>query len=109
VRILFITDTIGVALLVGPLVVTRLGARARAALGMARVAGRQVLSLGWSATPPAARLTEEVLFGHLVQSVFFSNFPLVPWFGVYLAGSAVGSGSRACTGQGRCARRRSAS
>jgi uncharacterized membrane protein len=43
-----------------------------------------------SSTLPAARLTEEVLFGHLVQSVLFSHFPLVPWFGVSLAGSAMG-------------------
>lgn len=90
VRILFMTDTIGVALLVGPLLVTRMGARARLALGMALVAGSQALSLGMSSTLPVAQLTEEVLFGHLVQSVLFSNFPLVPWFGVYLAGSAVG-------------------
>ena len=90
VRIFFMTDTIGVALLVGPLLVTRLGARVRAAMGVAMATGSWALSLGMSSTLPAARLTEEVLFGHLVQSVLFSNFPLVPWFGVYLAGSAMG-------------------
>ena len=101
VRILFMTDTIGVALLVGPLLVTRLGARGRAALGVALVTGSWALSLGMSSTLPAARFTEEVLFGHLVQSVLFSNFPLVPWFGVYLAGSAVGEwfGDRLRAGQ----------
>jgi len=52
--------------------------------------GSWALSLGMSSTLPAARLTEEVLFGHLVQSVLFSHFPLVPWFGVSLAGSAMG-------------------
>ncbi len=90
VRILFVTDTIGVAMIVGPLLVTRLGARARAALGGALFAGSWALSLGVTSTQPVARLLEEVLFGHVVQSVLFSNFPLVPWFGVFLAGSAVG-------------------
>lgn len=108
VRILFVTDTIGVALLVGPLLVTRLGPRARAALGVALFAGSWALSLGLHSTLPAAQFLEEVLFGHAVQSVLFSNFPLVPWFGVYLAGSAVGEwfGDRLRAGEVRRAARR---
>ncbi|NMO22327.1 DUF1624 domain-containing protein [Pyxidicoccus fallax] len=90
VRILFVTDTIGAALLMGPLLVPYLGARARLALGLGLFTASWALSLGVHSTGLAANLVEEVLFGHLVQSVLFSNFPLVPWFGVYLAGSAVG-------------------
>ncbi|NBD10049.1 MULTISPECIES: heparan-alpha-glucosaminide N-acetyltransferase domain-containing protein [Corallococcus] len=89
-RILPVTDTIGLALLVGPWVVTRLDGRARAWLGVGLFALSWTVSLCWWPEAAVARTLKEALFGQRELSVLLSSFPVVPWLGVYLVGSMFG-------------------
>lgn len=89
-RVLLVTDTIGLALLVGPSLVTRLGGKARAALGLGLFASSWVLSLGWWPHSLVAETVKEVLFGQPHLTVLLSGFPVIPWLGVYLVGSLFG-------------------
>jgi uncharacterized membrane protein len=98
----FVTDTIAVCLVVGPLVVLRLGPRAR--LGAA--AAGYVLSWVVVALPPWpgwAGGVREVLFGALRLEHLGYGFPVVPWLCVYLAATPLGERLRALreAGEGR--------
>lgn len=90
-RALPITDTIGVCLLLGPAIVERLSARGRVWLAAVLVAA------SWAtiyAIPETAgvgvRIVENALVGFRRESWWFYSFPVVPWLGVYLFGTAVG-------------------
>jgi uncharacterized membrane protein len=89
-RVLPVTDTIGLALLVGPSLVTRLGGQARAMLGLGLFAVSWLLSLEWWPHSLAAETFKEVLFGQQHLTVLVSGFPTIPWLGFYLVGSLFG-------------------
>jgi uncharacterized membrane protein len=85
------TDTIGVCIIVGPLLVARLGRARRLLLGAA------LLAVSWTVIiatpddiPTAARVVQHALFGHSGNNWWYSSFPVVPWFAVYLLGTVVG-------------------
>ncbi|MFL5582820.1 MAG: acyltransferase family protein [Gemmatimonadaceae bacterium] len=90
-RTIFITDTIAFALLVGPWIVARTGARARVLTAAALVAVSWAVIL---AAPPDAplplRVLQEALFGSAGDTWIPYNFPLIPWLGVYLLGTVIG-------------------
>lgn len=91
-RVLFITDTLGVCLIVGALLITSLGAGARLALGAACLLGAWLLILFW--WPPAqshAWWFKDILTADWRVDGFAYKFPLLPWFGLYLMGSSAGS------------------
>ncbi|MBF5043664.1 DUF1624 domain-containing protein [Aggregicoccus sp. 17bor-14] len=86
-----VTDTIGVALLVGPLLVPRLSARVRLLLSAGLYALSQVLVYAWTPHAMAAQLVKDVLLGisdshHLL----IYCFPFAPWIALYCAGSVLG-------------------
>jgi hypothetical protein len=90
-RVLPITDTIGVCILVGPALAERMTRRARLVFACA------LLTLTWSLilTLPlrlssGARIIEGALFGTLHDPWWFYSFPVVPWFAVYMVGSVIG-------------------
>jgi uncharacterized membrane protein len=89
-RILPVTDTIGLALLLGPWVVTRLDGRARALLGAGLFTLSWIVSLCWWPESSVARTLKEAFFGQRQLTVMLSTFPVVPWLGVYLMGSLFG-------------------
>ena len=86
----FITDTIGVCLLVGPSMVRRLSARARLAFAGAMYAASWWLVRAWHPTALVARFIKDTVVGPMGASTRLYNFPLLPWFAVYLAGTALG-------------------
>lgn len=91
-RVLFITDTLGVCLIVGSLLITSLGVRARLALGAACLLGAWLLILFW--WPPAGSQAwwfKDILTADWKADGFAYKFPLLPWFGLYLMGSSAGS------------------
>jgi amino acid adenylation domain-containing protein len=90
-HLVLITDAIAVSLLVGTRLVTRMGARQRLLLGALLFMASWVAAL--ASHPPVGSTL------HVLQATFLGtreplprtwNFPLVPWLGVYLAGSALG-------------------
>jgi uncharacterized membrane protein len=85
-----ITDAIGVAMLLGPALVTRLSARARLAVSGAAFALMWIAVLAWHPTGHAGRLVAETLFGSLSPGIYTGAFPIVPWCCLDLAGTALG-------------------
>jgi uncharacterized membrane protein len=90
-RVLPITDTIGVCLLIGPLLVERVTRRARGviAAGLLALTWTVILTLPLHPTE-ATRIVEGALFGAGNNPWWFYSFPVVPWFAVYLLGSVIG-------------------
>ena len=88
-RFVFITDVIGVAIIVGPSLVMWTSAAARAVLGVSLLLLTWAVSYFW--TPHGAMAAELVryAFGKPVEPMF-SGFPLVPWLGVYVLATILG-------------------
>lgn len=94
----FITDVIGLTILIGPALLVWMSARARL------VTGTTLLVLTWGAaawnTHGALTSLEPYAFGGLDPSANV-GFPFVPWFGVYLVATVVGEvfGRHAASGE----------
>ncbi|HKG94508.1 MAG TPA: heparan-alpha-glucosaminide N-acetyltransferase domain-containing protein [Gemmatimonadaceae bacterium] len=88
-RLGFMTDAIGVAVLVGPQLVSRLGMRARLALSAAIFAAAWCLVAWWHPHGGASAVVRHLLVGPFPHAQP-NTFPLLPWFAVYLAGTALG-------------------
>jgi uncharacterized membrane protein len=91
-RVLFITDTLGVCLIVGSLLIDRLTVRARLRLGASCLMLAWLLIVFWS---PAAHSNtwwlKDILTADWRVDGFAYKFPLLPWFGLYMLGSSAGS------------------
>lgn len=89
-RELFITDTIGICLITGPLLISKIKPNGRLALSVF------LFSISWfivSLGNPKniyLDLISEALFGELQNFFFFDNFPILPWLGIYLLGTTIG-------------------
>lgn len=90
-RMFFITDTIGLCVAGGAFFSPWLAARARLLLGLLLVVGSWagVVLLRFEPTTPL-RVIKDWAFGPWGESTLAYNFPLLPWAGVYLVGSALG-------------------
>lgn len=91
-RIVFITDTLGAAVIVGSWLISRVRPGRRFLLGIG------VLMAAWGGlaawNPPIASMAwriKDYLLGDWRDSWLTYNFPLVPWFGFYLVASAAGT------------------
>jgi uncharacterized membrane protein len=90
-RVVFITDTIGLAVIVGALLITRVGARARLLLGAALLLTGWTLPLTWEPPIPGVMwAVKDFLVGDVRDQWLTYNFPPVPWLGLYLVASAAG-------------------
>jgi len=87
----FITDTLGVCLILGSVIATTVGDRGRLRLGLTILVSSWVLDVLWLPDNWGGSLVKELLFGRLRGESLLYNFPLLPWFGWYLAGSGLGS------------------
>jgi len=87
----FITDTLGVCLILGSLIATSVGDRGRLRLGLGILVASWALDIFWMPDSWGGSLVKELLFGRLRGESLLYNFPLLPWFGWYLAGSGMGS------------------
>jgi heparan-alpha-glucosaminide N-acetyltransferase-like protein len=88
----FITDAIGVSLVVGPLLITAIGRRTRLALAIAMYAANWMATIAWHPVRAVPEGIKEVLFGSTDHGghVFLYVFPIVAWLCVYLIGSSIG-------------------
>jgi uncharacterized membrane protein len=93
-RFVSITDTVGVCMIVGPWVVTRIRPRERLFLSLAVYSISWLVTLAWHPHGVALNATKETLFGSVEtvsHAVYFGYaFPLLPWFSVDLAASVLG-------------------
>jgi hypothetical protein len=89
----FITDAIGVNIILGSLLIPRVGPAGRIGLG----AGAYTLSWAmvylWHPHTPGWRIFRAVLAGELNPvgpQIYADAFPLLPWFGLYLCSTCLG-------------------
>jgi uncharacterized membrane protein len=86
------TDTIAICLLVGPPLMMGLGSRAKIAAVPVLLGSAVVLKAFWLPTGPAQTLLKEVLVGQSVSAWHpVLLYPVLPWLGVFLAGSVLGA------------------
>jgi len=91
-RVVFVTDAIGFAVVAGALLIARVGPRARLALGLTLLATAWVATALWNPPiPSVAWRLKDLLVGEWRDVWLSYNFPPVPWFGVYLVASAAGA------------------
>ena len=90
----FITDSIGVSVICGTIVIGHLRSLHRLFLGIFLYVISWWMILVWFPEPTVLRAVKYVLFGPLSgyqNSIYADVFPLLPWFGIYLVGSSMGS------------------
>jgi len=91
-RVVFITDTVALCLVVGVLLMPRLASRPRAALGLALMLASWTLMVLWN--PPVngwAWRIKDTLVGDWRDHWATYNFTPIPWMGFYLIASAAGA------------------
>lgn len=92
-RILFITDVLAIATIVGPRLLGVFGARARLGIAIGLIAASWAAIMGWRPSPDGwARMAKEILVGDLGPSRLVYNFPLLPWLGLHIAATVFGQG-----------------
>jgi uncharacterized membrane protein len=87
----FITDAVGVSLILGAILAKWIGEWGRVRLGILVLLVSWFLDVWWTPGTLAAQIIKEFLFGRLLGEALLYNFPLLPWFGWYLVGSGVGT------------------
>jgi uncharacterized membrane protein len=90
-RFLSITDTVAICMIVGPSLAIRLRPAARLTLGLTVYAISWIVIEGWHPKPILFKAVQETLFGSLTPTVYRYAFPILPWLGLDLAASALGS------------------
>jgi hypothetical protein len=89
----YITDAIAVAVIVGPWLVGALRQKSRILLAAGIFAIDWFAILFWHPGPGAATFAKHYFVGLLNAAdagVMFLTFPVIPWFAVYLIGTAIG-------------------
>jgi uncharacterized membrane protein len=87
----FITDSIGAAMLAGPAIVMATAPWIRLGLALALLAASCVVSSMWAPRPLALVLVKAIAVGEVGPgNPLWYAFPFVPWFSVYLAGTVLG-------------------
>lgn len=89
-RYVFITDAVGVSMLVGAYLVDKLTPRGRLILSAGAYFFSWAAIAWWHPHATWARYVTEGLFGTAGHGVYLYSFPLVPWFSVYFASSVIG-------------------
>ena len=87
----YITDVVGFAVVVGPWLVTLLKPKARLLLAAGIFATSWLAVFFWEPSGSLAVAVKQYLIGisHLEDSTR-GDFPVLPWFAVYLAGTVIG-------------------
>jgi len=89
----FITDAIGISIIVGPLVIDKVRWKSRLLLAVLAFVMSWVLILYWNPELWTLRVLKETLFGPAGPyntHVYADVFPLVPWFSLYFLGTCIG-------------------
>jgi uncharacterized membrane protein len=88
---MFMTDTIGVCMILGALLIDRIPARWRVVLSALLYAGGLLAVYSWHPAGAAGSLIKDILFGEGYSAGYFREiFALVPWFSYYFGASVVG-------------------
>jgi uncharacterized membrane protein len=88
--VLFITDTIGICLIVTPILLTRIKANGRIVLSIFLFSFSWIMVVFGNFKNLYLNVLSEVFFGHLKLTYLFDCFPVLPWFSLYLTGTILG-------------------
>jgi uncharacterized membrane protein len=90
-RVTFMTDTIGVSLLAGILVIRSTSGRRRLVFAGLLYLMSWTLVLGWSPSAAWLELLKETFVGSTDRvAMIQQNFPFIPWFAVFIAATLLG-------------------
>lgn len=87
----FITDAIGAASVLGALLVATLRPARRVLWGVTIYVVSWVAVYVWQPATPVVRLLKDALVGPNAENSWAYVFPILPWFGVYFACTAIGA------------------
>lgn len=87
----YITDTVALCVILGALIAPTVNWRLRLFFGAGMALGNWVTWLWWTPSDPLLRSIREVVVGPVSSDDIFFWFPLLPWLGIYVAGSGVGT------------------
>lgn len=90
IRFFFITDTIGICLLLGPWTVANFSSAIRAALGLGLITFGWFIYLAWTPTSVSHGVLHSILVGDVPFKFGWLTFPLLPWVGAYLLATPIG-------------------
>jgi uncharacterized membrane protein len=85
-----ITDTLAFCMLVGVYLVPAMNRRLRLLSGVCLAVGSCLLWPVWHPTDPLLQVIKNIFVGPVSGDPMVFLFPLLPWLGVYLAGTAAG-------------------
>lgn len=87
----FITDIIGMNLVIGPLLIGLIRPRERIAIGVLLYVFSIVVWFAWHPAVFALQVFKEIIFGEEYgKGVFTEFFPFLPWFSLYFVSSCIG-------------------
>ena len=86
----FITDTIGASMIAGVLLIDKIAPAARLVVSAGLYAGSWLMALFWQPEGIVLQALRDSLTGTAFQSMFVYNFPVLPWFSLYLAATVLG-------------------
>ena len=95
-----ITDTIALCVMIGIFLVPTIGTRLRLVVGLCLTIGSWFAWQFWNPEDPLLQFIKSVALGPLSNGRMVFLFPLFPWLGVYIAGSAVGGWLSSASSQG---------
>jgi len=90
VKVTFVTDSIGISMILGVLLIQRISKHYRLLLSALLYAGSTYLASLGKADFPGIGTVHEALTGSFFHASFFDSFPLIQWLSIYLAGSVIG-------------------
>src|SRR5215831_781836 len=90
-RFLSITDTVGICMIVGPWLASTVNPRNRLIMGLFLYALSWVATESWHPQSMLLKGIQETAFGSFNAVIYRYAFPVLPWFGLDLASSVLGS------------------
>jgi uncharacterized membrane protein len=89
-RIMFVTDTIGICFIIGPVLISIIKPNLRIALSILfYIISWLIISRGNTKNIYLNDILES-FFGELHRTVFTDNFPVLPWLSLYFFGTVIG-------------------
>jgi hypothetical protein len=86
----YITDTLGLALIVAGISLPRLSPKQRWSLAAGIYSVSWLVGAAWTPRWYASRVVKDMLFGSPDRGEGFQSFSIFPWFSVFLVGSILG-------------------
>ncbi len=89
-RVGFITDAIGISMIIGATLTCTMSHRWKMYLGILMYTVSWLANILWWPESIYWRIVDDTLFGTLNKSIYIDNFPVIPWIGIYIASQGIG-------------------